>query len=119
MSPPPKFASFIPQKRHTPFFYCHSNFFVYIHQLSNARDCPFNKIVFNGSIRTSFTESYKIKQRLPYRPIYYSWAALYMRQPIYVGFSKTGSDTTREPNFDERIASDQTWNTSADAFCKQ
>ena len=27
--------------------------FVYIHQLSNARGCPFLKIWFNGSIRTS------------------------------------------------------------------
>ena len=29
-----------------------------------------------------------------------------MRQPNYVGFSKTGSDTTIEPNFDEKTASD-------------
>ena len=86
--------------------------FVYIQQLSNARGCPFIKIWFNGSIRTSFTESYKIKQCLPHRPIratifvYYSWTASYIKQPIYVGFSKTGSDTTIEPNFDERTASD-------------
>ena len=26
MPPPPKFASFIPQKRHTPLFYRHSDF---------------------------------------------------------------------------------------------
>ena len=69
-------------------------------------------VQFSGSIRTSFTESYKIKQCLLHRPIrapifvYYSWAASYMRQPNYVGFSKTGSDTTIEPNFDERPASD-------------
>ena len=84
-------------------------------QLLNARDCPFIKIWLNGSIRTTFTESYKIIQRLPHRPIrppifvYYSWAASYIRQPNYVGFSKTGSDTTIEPIFDERTASDQTW----------
>ena len=66
-------------------------FFGYTHQLSNARGCHFIKIWFNGSIRTSFTESYKIKQRLPHRPIrapmfiYFSWAASYIRQPIYVG----------------------------------
>ena len=69
-------------------------------------------VQFSGSIRTSFTESYKIKQRLPHRAIrapifvYYSWAASYMRQPNYVGFSKTVTYTTIEPNFDERTASD-------------
>ena len=90
-------------------------FFGFTHQLSNTRGCHVIRIWFNGSIRTSFTESYKIKQCLPHCPIrapifvYYSWAASYMRQPIYVGFSKTGSDTTIEPNFDERTASDETW----------
>ena len=50
--------------------------------------------------RTSFTESYKIKQRLPHcliiAPIfvYNNWVASYVRQPIYVGFSKFGSDIT-------------------------
>ena len=79
--------------------------------MSEVRGCPFIKIWFNGSIRTSFTESYKIKQRIPHRPIrapifvYYSWTASYMRQPNYVGFSKLGSDTTIEPNFDEMPAS--------------
>ena len=34
---------------------------------------------------------------------------IYFGQPIYVGFSKTGSDITIEANFDERTASDQTW----------
>ena len=69
-------------------------------------------VQFSGSIRTSFTESYKIKQCLPHRAIrapifvYYSWAASYMRQPNYVGFSKTVTYTTIEPNFDERIDSD-------------
>ena len=29
-----------------------------------------------------------------------------MRQPNYVGFSKSGTDTIIEPNFDERTASD-------------
>ena len=68
-------------------------------------------VQFSGSIRTSFTESYKIKQCLPHRAIrapifvYYSWAASYMRQPNYVGFSKIGSDTTIEPNFDETTVS--------------
>ena len=37
--------------------------------------------------------------------VYYSWAASYMRQPIYVGFNKTVSNTTIEQNFDERTAS--------------
>ena len=69
-------------------------------------------VQFSGSIRTSFTGSYKTKQRLPHRAIrapifvYYSWAASYMRQPNYVGFSKTVTYTTIEPNFDERIDSD-------------
>ena len=82
------------------------------HQLSNAKGCPFIKIWLNGSIRTSFSESYKIKQCLPDRPIratifvYHSWTASYIRQPNYVGFSKTGSDTPIEPIFDERTASD-------------
>ena len=43
-----------------------------------VRGCPFIKIWFNGSIRTMFTESYKIKQRLPHRPI---------RAPIFVYYS--------------------------------
>ena len=69
-------------------------------------------VQFSGSIRTSFTESYKIKQRLPHHAIrapifvHYSWATSYMRQPIYVGLSKTVTYTTIEPNFDERTASD-------------
>ena len=39
----------------------------------------------------------------------YSWAASYIRHSIYVGFSKTGSDTTIEPNLVERTASDEKW----------
>ena len=102
MPPPPKFASFIRQKNAHTLLLLSLWFFVYIHQLSNARGCPFIKIWFNGSFRTSFTESYKIKQCFPHRPIrspifvYYSWSALYMRKPNYVGFSKTGSDTLKK-----------------------
>ena len=104
MPPSPKFASFKQQKGTLPRFI--------VTQLLNARDCPFIKIWLNGSIRATFTESYKMKHCLPHRPIrapifvYYSWAASYMRQPNYVRFSKTGSDTTIEPNFDGRTASD-------------
>ena len=53
-----------------------------------------------------------MKQSFPHRAIrtpifvYYSWVASYMRQPNYVGFSKTVTYTTIEPNFDERTASD-------------
>ena len=111
MPPPPKFASFIRQKNAHTLLLLSLWFFVYIHQLSNARGCPFIKIWFNGSIRTSFTELYKIEQRLPHRPIrapiliYYCWAASYRREPHYIGLSKTGSDNTIESN-DERTAPD-------------
>ena len=90
-------------------------FFGYTHQFSNARGCHFIKIWFYGSIRTNFTKSYKIKQRLPHRPIrgpifvYYSWAASYMRKPNYVGFSKTG--------WTKFWWHGKSFNPSADTFC--
>ena len=108
--PPPKFVSFIQQKRYTP-----SEFFVEIHQLSNARGYPFIKIGFNGTIRTSLTESNKIKQHLLHHPVrapifvYYSWVASYMRQPNYVGFSKTG--------WTKFWWHGKSFNPSADTFC--
>ena len=111
MSPPPKFATFMQPKKGTLSPFIVTLNFCYTHQLSNARGCHFIKIWFNGSIRTSFTELYKIEQRLPHRPIrapiliYYCWAASYRREPHYIGLSKTGSDNTIESN-DERTAPD-------------
>ena len=94
MPPTPKFVTLTQQKKTHSLLLLSFWFFGYTHQLSNARGCHFIKIWFNGSIRTSFTESYKIKHRLPHRPIrapiffYYSWAASYMKQPNYVGLKK-------------------------------
>ena len=90
MPPPPKFASFIPQKRHTPFFYCHSDFLF----LSTNFQMPeavlsskFGSMVVSEPVLLNRTKSNIVSLKAPIF-VYYSWAASYMRQPNYVGLKK-------------------------------
>ena len=81
--------------------------------MSEVRGCPFIKIWFNGSIWNSFTEFYIL--RLPHiwgsptiidKNRCSDWA---MQETLFdfLWFSKTDSDTTIEPNFDEMDGSNR------------
>ena len=94
------------KKKHTLSYHCHSDFFVIptnFQRPENVLSSKFSSMVVLEPVFW-IVQNQITSPTSPNQSTHFCLLQLgfLMRQPNYVGFSKTGSDTTIEPNFDEK-----------------